>query len=264
MEPSKDTFRLTVVVSDKEITDRIYTQCCSLMPSGYLPSERCQRFFSAVMEVMKKLERAKYHADRCKLLARQPPASPLPAGPHLVHGDQTTGVEAEVEAFLFQAKSTLDLLCRVLAEATGIKARTFGPKGEKVTNALLRNVGKERQQRAADLIGLIEGDQGWLGRMVELRDEVTHSRALQSSGVQIRSVGDAIIVTEPMDGHGMPFSQTVATLYFNLLTFCEDFVALTLGLSMPSGLGLRVVGRSDRADTAKPKYEVVAYGPGVG
>jgi len=249
-----------VVVSDKEITDRIYMQCCSLMPAGYLSGECCQRFFAAVMEVMKKLERAKYHADRCNTLARQRPAGPFPDGPQVVHADLTTGVETEVEAFLFQAKSTLDLLCQVLAAATNIKAHTFGTKGEKVTNALKRNAGKKREQQAADLIRLVTGDERWLERMVELRDEVTHFRALRSSGVQTRSVGDSIIMTEPVDSRGMPFSETVATLYFNLVTFSEDFVALTLGLSMPPGLALRVVGQSDRADTSKPKYAVVAHG----
>jgi hypothetical protein len=44
-------------------------------------------------------------------------AQPPSAGDVAVaHIDHTSGIEAEVEAFLFQTKATLDVLCKVLVQ----------------------------------------------------------------------------------------------------------------------------------------------------
>ena len=61
--------------------------------------------------------------------------------------------------------------------------------------------------------------------------------------------------------NGIEFSKTVGVLYFNLLTFCEDFLPLTLNLAMPQGLTVQTVASSDRPDLSKPKYVVAMVGP---
>ena len=73
-----------------------------------------------------------------------------------------------------------------------------------------------------------------------------------------QQVGDAKIVNEPHDKNGVPFTQLVATYYYNLLTFAEDFVALTLSLAMPPMLVVTVVGETDREDLARYKYGIGA------
>ena len=162
---------------------------------------------------------------------------------------------------MFQAKSTLDLLCKALEPIAGIKLRTFGDKGDAVVRSLRNNVPADRKDRASELIRLIEGDQEWLRRMIALRDTIGHFRALPSSGLRSQRVGVQVFVGEPVDENGIAFSKSVAVLYFNLLTFCEDFVALTLNLAMPPGLTVQIVAASDRPDPAKPKYVVAMVGP---
>jgi hypothetical protein len=67
----------------------------------------------------------------------------------------------------------------------------------------------------------------------------------------------------PVDENGIEFSRTVGVLYFNLLTFCEDFLALSLNLAMPPGLSVQIIAPTDRPDPSKPKYAFAMVGPVV-
>ena len=168
------------------------------------------------------------------------------------------GIEAEVEAFLFQCKATLDVLAKLLRPTANLKLATFGDKGDTVIKTLQRNVPKERAAKAAELVRLIEQDQGWLTQVIALRDTVGHFRGLVSTGVRSQQVGDAIVVHEPSDKHGVPVTKLVATAYYNLLTFAEDFVALALNLAMPPMLTVTIVGETGRADLSGHKYGIGA------
>jgi hypothetical protein len=256
-------WKLTQLTADDEIGARIFQQCCLLQPEVYLSKETKDQFWSSVIAVMTKLERAKYHSVRCGELARTAVANAPAPEAGAAHADHTTGVEAEVEAFLFQAKSTLDLLCKTLEPLLDIKVRTFGDKGDAIVRSLRNNVPDDRKDRAAELICLIEGDQEWLRRMIALRDTVGHFRVLSSSGLRSQRVGERVFVGEPVDENRIEFSKTLGVLYFNLLTFCEDFLALTLNLAMPQGLTVQTVAASDRSDPSKPKYVVAMVGPVV-
>jgi hypothetical protein len=231
-------------------------------PTGDLSLERgAQQFLSSMLAVMTKLERSKYHSVRCRELAQAAVASAPTPEEGASHADHTTGVETEVEAFLLQAKSTLDLLCKTLEPILGVKIRTFGDKGDAVVRLLRNNVPDDRKARAAGLIRLIDGDQQWLRRTIALRDSIGHFRVLPSSGLRSQRVGDKVFVGEPVDENGTEFSKIVMVLYFNLLTFCEDFLALTLNLAMPPGRSVQTVAPSDRPDPSKPKYVLAMVGP---
>ena len=207
---------------------------------------------------MKKLEKTRYHADRCALLTKEALANATASNTGVQHADHTSGIEAEVEAFLFQCKATLDVLAKLLRPLANIKLATFGDKGDTVIKALQRNVAQDRAVKAAELVRLIEHDQGWLTDMITLRDTVGHFRGLVSTGVRSLHVGDAVLVHEPSDKNGVPFTKLVATYYYNLLTFAEDFVALALNLAMPPMLAVMTVGETDREDLAKYKYGIGA------
>ena len=87
---------------------------------------------------------------------------------------------------------------------------------------------------------------------------VGHFRGLVSTGVRSQHVGDAVLVHEPSDKNGVPFTKLVATYYCNLLTFAEDFVALALNLAMPPCSQSWTVGETDREDLSKYKYGIGA------
>ena len=155
-----------------EIGARIFGQVRALQPETYLPENKHADLMLTVVRLMQKLERAKYHADRCGEI-RSPSAdiSPQPGARHV---DHTSGVEAEAEAFLIQAKATLDILAKVLRPTAGISLGSFGEKGERVVKALTRNVPADRRARANEIIRLIQEDREWLAEMIGLRDTVAH------------------------------------------------------------------------------------------
>lgn len=253
-------FQLSRLVADAEIGSRIYMQAIKLQPKIYMADERAGDFLVKLADVMKKLERAKYHLDRCVELVRASISNPAAVDGVGIHSDQTTGVEAEVEAFLMQAKSCLDLLVKLLEPVAGLRVSTFGDKGAKVVNQLTRNLPASAQPRAQLLVKLIDDDQHWLGPVIQERDTVAHYRALWSTGVRSASVDGRTAVQEPSDRNGVPFTKQLSVIYFNLLTFCEDFVALSLHLAMPPQLSLRIVAESERASVDVAKYELVPVG----
>jgi hypothetical protein len=263
MSGESGPFQLHRLVEDEEIEQRIFLQVCALQPEVYLTREKDGELRQLTIDLMKKLDKVRYHSARCRELAHNAIAAakanpPSKSDVEVVHIDHTSGIEAEVEAFLFQTKATLDVLCKILSPLAGISLATFGSKGDKVIKALRGNVPKDRQDRAAELIRLIENDQGWLTHLIDLRDTAAHFRGLPSSGVQAHHVGDALVVMEPASQTGEPFSSLVGTAYFNLLTFCEDFVALAINLAMPKGLTVIITAPSDRTDLTKNRFVVAA------
>jgi hypothetical protein len=242
------------LVKDFEIGARIFGQVRALQPETYLSERKHVELTSIVVKLMQKLEKAKYHAVRCgEIRSPSPDVAPQPGARHV---DHTSGVEAEAEAFLIQAKAALDLLAKVLRPTAGISLASFGDKGDRVINALTRNVSADRRSKANELIRLIEEDKAWLTEMISLRDTVAHFDGLESSGVSAELVGDKLIVGQPTDKSGRPIAAVVGWLYGNLLTFCEDFVALAVAIAMPPALTVRVVSDSNRTDLLQSKFAI--------
>jgi len=226
-----------------------------------MPKEQHDDLMTAVIALAQKLEKAKYHADRCsKLLKEATDAATGDSVTTTVLADLCSGVETEAEAFFFQSKAALDLASKVLRPCARINLATFGDKGERVIRALRRNVKAELRSKADALIHLIEDDQEWLGSMIDCRDTLTHFNGLESSGVVSQRVGDSVLVSGPAGKHGDIATQ-VQTLYFNLVTFCEDFVALAINVAMPPALTVQIVATSDRSDLLVSKYAIAMVPP---
>ena len=245
------------LVKDLEIGARIYGQVCALQPQAYLAHQQHAELMAVLIPLMQKLEKAKYHATRCGE-ADSVPGDMVPQ-PDARHVDHTSGLEAEAEAFLIQAKATLDVLVKILRPTAAISLSTFGKKGETVIKALKNNVPSDRQAKARELMRLIAEDKGWLTEMIMLRDSVTHFGGIESSGASAELIGDRVLLGQPTDKQGRPIAVVVAWLYNNLLTFCEDFVALSLSIAMPPALTVRVVADSARTDFHQNKF-AIAFG----
>jgi len=134
----------------------------------------------------------------------------------------------EVEAFLFQVKSCLDILSWVLKPAFGFTYCSFGDKGDDVIKQLRNNCPASLRTHAEKIIKLVEGAQDvWLVEIIKMRDEVTHYSRLE---------GFNCFMEDPYVGGGiatihyptMPNKQTVREYCQNvwglLLSFCEDFL----------------------------------------
>ena len=257
-QPALKTFQLQHLVSDNEISERIGGQIMALSPKAYMKEKPLGDLMQLMITLMQKLQKAKGHVDRCQALTASAMASAGVPEPGVQHADHTTGVEAEVEAFLFQFKATLDVLCKFLRPTAGINLATFGDKGNKVVKALRGNVSDAMRPRADELVRLIENDQGWITPVINVRDSASHYGGTDSTGVRAERIDGKLVVTAPTNKHGEPFPAFVQTAYRNLLTFAEDCAALSLSLAMPAGLVVMVVGETERADLTKYKFGIGA------
>jgi hypothetical protein len=85
----------------------------------------------------------------------------------------------EVEAFLFQVKSCLDVLNQLIRIAFKLPfGRTYRKGGEILIQVLKDNCPKDLQSKRENMISIIESNKRWILHTVEMRDEVTHDSDL--------------------------------------------------------------------------------------
>ena len=81
----------------------------------------------------------------------------------------------EVEALLFQVKSCLDVLSRVLMPVFGFAYCSFGDKGDDVIKLLKNNCPAKLTPYAQPIIQLTEESQdAWIVELIDMRDQITH------------------------------------------------------------------------------------------
>jgi hypothetical protein len=228
-----------------------------LLPALNLKDKQRGAVVALVVDVMRKLEAVRYHRDRCLEVIEAHARQTKPVEGMADHADLTTGIEHEVESVVMQVKSTLDVIVKILRPLAGLSLETYGDAGDRVVKALTRNLPKAKQERAEALVQLVEEAKGeWVAGMKVVRDDIDHRMAVGSSGVTRRPDGT---VTEPVLSIGMRATEYVEILYFNALTFCEDFLALACRLAMHDAVDIVTISTSERANPESThKYQVVA------
>jgi len=137
----------------------------------------------------------------------------------------------EVEAFLFQVKSCLDVLSWVLKPVFGFIYCSFGDKGDDVIKQLKNNCPATLVPYANNIIELIEDAQdAWIVELVNMRDQITHHSNLKGFNCFIQDpyVGGEIAnihyPTMPNKRRALEYCQDI---WERLLSFCEDFLRFT-------------------------------------
>jgi hypothetical protein len=138
----------------------------------------------------------------------------------------------EVEAFLFQTKSCLDVLSRALKPVFGFRHCSFGDEGDVLIRQLKNNCPQGLVKHAQRFVKLIEDAQvEWVAELVKMRDEVTHVCRLE---------GFTCFVKDPYVGGGtasihyptMPNTRRALEycrdVWQKLLRFSQAFLTLTL------------------------------------
>jgi hypothetical protein len=93
----------------------------------------------------------------------------------------------EVEAFLFQVKSTLDVLAQIIAMVYHLKEiHTYKDDGGSLINGLKISSSKEQRNTPLQLAAILERHQKWVKDTIDMRDEVTHYSDLQGFSCFIR------------------------------------------------------------------------------
>jgi len=246
------------VVKDQEIGVRIWMQVCDMLDAMDMPDKKDKDAFQrVVVEIMKKLDSCKYHYGNLERILAEAKVShkPLDGDEMADHVDLASGAESEVESFLFQGKSCLDVLAKILHPIARIKLISFKDSGKGVIKALENNTAAEKTDKTKALIELIREDQEWIGTWFKSeRDVVTHFRSVRSSGIPIKScIADATKM-EPRHPSGVIFVELLRVLYENLLSFCVDFLVLSMRLRFHPGVDVCVLPEDDMDKDYPRKY----------
>lgn len=256
-------FAITHIVNDREISSRIYLQLCDLQFAITLGigEEKTVILFNKVIEVMKKIESVKYHKDNLLRIVQEElgKRQNMSALNICVERDLTTGVERELEAFILQGKSCLDVLVKILHPVLGIRLHSYGDSGEKIINALSKNLPDTEKLRAEPLIREINKHREWISKWLKTdRDTIAHYRAVVSSGFikQPCAINTESNHIPPILEDGTPCCDLVCILYSNLLTLCEDFIPLLLSIKFPPFISIYTIPEEQQDKEYPRKFGV--------
>lgn len=232
------------IYDNNEITGRIYLQLCNLFIEPILNDQK-DYFWDYAFCIMHKLNATQYHMmnyiaiekeeyDRTQKLANK--------GKYEMK--EQLELIFELEAFLFQVKSSLDMLVKLLIPIVGkdiVKTQTYGDKGEHLIKGLTQYKNKKGVNIKAidNLIELITNDKdSWLKTTVEIRDELNHTRGLKDYGFTLLELPNgkyAVIKPKFMGFNTIGFMKMV---YSNNIEYHQDFIALALAIKAPTCFSL--------------------------
>jgi len=149
----------------------------------------------------------------------------------------------EVEAFLFQTKSCLDMLSKVIEPVFDFGDCSFDKMGDQLIKQLRNKCSPLLTTYAEKIIKLIENAQeAWIVELIEMRNIITHRSKLQGFNCFMQDPymgGDIATIhypTMPNKRRALEYCQDV---YEKLLSFCEEFLKLTLGAARKRNIDMR-------------------------
>ncbi len=190
-----------------------------------------QNFIKRIKNVEHKLHAVKYHlknyelaeSDKIKELKEyyKPPtgAQEIIEEPRLIY---------EVEAFLFQLRSCLDVLSWVLNPVFGFKYCSFGDKGEKTIDQLKNNCPAALTPYANKVVKLIQDAQDkWVVELINMRDQIAHHSNLEGFNCFVKDPymgGDTANIHYPTMPNNRRALEYCQDIWERLLSFCEEFL----------------------------------------
>lgn len=248
--------------SDEELCGRIYCQVMNLSVDATLGAQK-ERFLDHAFDAMHKLSATRYHLDNYIRIERQH-AERLRRifKKHPGQREEAFELIYELEAFLFQVKSSLDMLVKLIDPVIGdrtVRTQTFGDKGDAVVKGLeqYKKRNDANTRAADDLISVVKDDKdAWLARVVALRDTVAHFKGLRHYQFEPVRLPDGGVGVQPPRFNGVDTVGFMRLAYANNIAFHQDFMCLTLALKVP---GLVLV----RADANQMANQYGKYGKHV-
>ena len=160
-----------------------------LLHSHPLTGQAAQAVASRLNDIQQKLQGVRYHRenfDRHETeMERQFSNSGPPTGAEMQH--KVPGLIFEVEGFLYQTKSVLDMLSQVFRDA-GFQSvgESFGNHGERILKQL-QTPPKSCRQEAQTLIEIVTKAQTtWIDQVISIRDYIAHRGMIEEMGSFIR------------------------------------------------------------------------------
>jgi hypothetical protein len=242
MEPRSSNpapFLIKKLWSDKEISGRILLQLMNLFPESLLQDQK-DRFFKHAFAAMHKLSAMKYHLENYERIEEEQYKQcyeTFPTNPTEIR--EAFELIFELEAFLFQMKSSLDMLVKLLIPAIGpnlVKTHTYENAGNTLLNGLRQYGESKKANKAAvqNLASVVEIHRdGWIKGAVALRDELNHIEGLNNYQFVPLHLPDGKIGVERPRFKGKETLPFMRLIYHNALVFHQDFMVYTLSLKSP-------------------------------
>ena len=235
---------------DLEILGRLYYQARELLLSDgfdvFNPkTEQKNAFISKLLDVMIKISAMKYHMknyENHEALCIEQIRSECSVNSHI--SMEAYELLFELESFMFQMKSALDLSVKLIGAffPNRFKTHTFGDRGED----LIRGLEKFRKDKNAQIeivdsiISMVRDDQNsWLKQAINLRDTLAHYKTIAGYNYQAKRIGGELEIMIPTIA-GQNVLSYMQTTYSNCLEFIQDFMCLVIGMFLPKGLAVGV------------------------
>lgn len=253
---------------DLEIMGRLYYQARELL-LGYAfdvfkpKTDERDKFISILVNVMIKISAMKYHLknyERHETLCIEQLKAKCGANSHI--SLQAHELLFELEAFMFQMKSALDLAVKFLEALfpDRFKTMTFGEKGEDLIKGLEKfKKDKNAKKEIVDSIVLmIKDDQtSWLKQAITLRDTLNHFKTIAGYNYQAKKMGDKWEIIVPKIA-GLNVLTYMKTIYPNCLEFIQDFMCLIIGMFLKGfTVGIRTTNVSSFGE---PLNQYIKFG----
>jgi len=200
-----------------------------------LPAAVKQELVETISDVDHKLHAVKYHLDNYSR-AEEARIKELQVNYRPPTGVQISvdepGLIYEIESFLFQTKSCLDILSSALKPGFGFPYCSFGGQGDDIIKLLQRNCPKPLNTHAQKIVILIEDAQdAWLIDLIKMRDNVTHYSRLHGFHCFIEDPyigGQSVIIHYPTMPNGRRALEYLQEIWEKILGFCHNFLELAV------------------------------------
>lgn len=235
---------------DLEIMGRLYYQARELWLSYgfdlFKPKrEETERFISVLLDVTIKLSAMQYHLKNYEqheaLCIEQLKAK---CAEKTYISLQAHELLFELEAFMFQTKSALDIAVK-FPEAffpNRFKTKTFGDMGDDLVKGLEKyKKDKNCKKEIVDsIISMIKEDQQtWLKQAITLRTSLNHFKTIAGYNYQGRKKGKELEIIVPRIAR-LNVLTYMERIYSNCLEFIQDFMCLVIGMFLPKGVTVGV------------------------
>jgi len=183
--PATAEITLGKLWTDEELCGRIYVQASHLFAAEILGDVK-EAFFEHVFSAMHKIAATKYHLDNYARLEQKH----ADAARRLFKKNPTYREEAfelifELEAFLLQIKSSLDMLVKLVGPVLGpgtVRTHTYSDEGDSLVKGLeqYKKRNNANLEAADNLIRLVKADKDdWIARVVAMRDTIAHYKGVR-------------------------------------------------------------------------------------
>lgn len=228
-----------------EIGGRFFWQARELLGPNFFLLGKDQKkhdaFTNALLDTMLKCHAMAYHMSNFKEKERR-----------FLEGIEANGegifrsheMLFELEAFLFQLKSALDIGVKIIGILLPgrFRVQTFGGKGDTLMRGLNQYAHDHsaKQELVKGLQELLANDrEAWLEQAINLRDEIGHYRTFADFNYHAVNHVDTRTIRKPRVC-GMPPVEYMELVYKNCLEFLQDFICLSIGLALPASFTVGV------------------------